>query len=25
MTHFTTVSVAGRTLSWLQMVPVTGR
>ncbi len=25
LTHFTTVSVAGRTLSWLQMVPVTGR
>ncbi len=25
VTHFTTVSAAGRTLSWLQMVPVTGR
>jgi len=25
VTHFTTVAVAGRTLSWLQMVPVTGR
>ncbi len=25
LTHFTTVSVAGRTLSWLQLVPVTGR
>jgi 23S rRNA pseudouridine955/2504/2580 synthase len=25
ITHFTTVSTAGRTLSWLQMVPVTGR
>lgn len=25
LTHFTTVAVAGRTLSWLQMMPVTGR
>jgi len=25
VTHFTTVSAAGRTLSWLQMVPITGR
>jgi len=25
LTYFTTVSVAGRTLSWVQMVPITGR